>query len=142
MPQVYTLDDSITDFFRDLKGVTRHLCDETAARIIGEPVKPCPIQGQFSYAVYAGTNQSKVIQFRVEHLDNEILKLAKSIHCQFVPESKCHALIGSENKLEVWESERMPGITYIESQMNSFPRLNSMINQNTWRQNLIIDYAK
>ena len=142
MPPIYSLNDSIADFFSQFTGINRELCDEKAEIIAGSPVNPCPIQGQFSYAVFAGAEQSKVIQFRSERLDEETLHLAKSIYGEFVPAATRHSSIGSKDTLEVWEMDRILGITFIESRMGSFAQYENKVGVETWRQNIVMDFAR
>lgn len=142
MLQIYSLDDSIAEFFSPFKEVTRQMCDETAARIVGWPINPCPIQGYFSYIVYAGPEQSKVVQFRSEEVKDETLQLAKSIYGPFVPSTVRHASLGINEKIYVWEADRIPGITYIEANLREFSHLKSSLTQEAWRRNLIMDYAR
>lgn len=142
MPPVYTLDGSIAEFFQPLQGVTRQLCDDKAVILVGLPINPCPIQGQFSYAVYAGPDQAKVVQFRSEHLDEETLKLTYSIFGRFVAKTIRYGYIGNPSKLEVFEVERIPGVTLIETQMKSFSQTSISADPQTWRNNIVADFAR
>ncbi len=63
-PVLYSLEDTINDFFAAHAPVTRQQCDELAVSLVGGPINPVPIQGSFSYTVTAGAQQSKIIQFR------------------------------------------------------------------------------
>lgn len=66
MPTIYSLDDTIKEFFESNSAVTRQQCDELAITLVGEPINPSPIQGAFSYTVIVGAKQSKVVQFRTQ----------------------------------------------------------------------------
>jgi hypothetical protein len=90
MPQLYTLDGSIAEFFQPPQGVARQMCDTQPTNLVGPPIWPCPIQGAFSYAVYAGPDQAKVVQFRSDYLDQDTAQLAQSIFGNFVVETIRH----------------------------------------------------
>jgi hypothetical protein len=50
---IYTLDSAINSFFETQTTVTWQQCDELAVSLVGEPVNPVPVQGEFSYTVVA-----------------------------------------------------------------------------------------
>jgi hypothetical protein len=56
-PVLYSLGDTISDFFASRAPVTQQQCDDLAVSLVGGPVNPVPIQGSFSYTVTAGSQQ-------------------------------------------------------------------------------------
>ncbi|WDK09972.1 hypothetical protein CGRA01v4_01251 [Colletotrichum graminicola] len=79
------------------------------------PVKPVQIQGTFSYTVTAGSNESKLFQFRVQdsEMDMEIMSLAKAVHPRIVSGCEYHGTIGQSRSLHIYEMDRLPGTAYI-----------------------------
>ncbi|KAI0103052.1 hypothetical protein GGR51DRAFT_525491 [Nemania sp. FL0031] len=115
MAVYYSLDDTINSFFKENATVTRQQCDAFALSRVGGQANPVPIQGTFSYTVTAGTDESKLFQFRTRDsdLDMSILDLAKTAHPQFIPGCKYHGTIGQSRPLHVYEMDRLAGTPYI-----------------------------
>ncbi|EHK48492.1 hypothetical protein TRIATDRAFT_214538 [Trichoderma atroviride IMI 206040] len=93
----YTLSGAINDFFIENTSVIRQQCDDFVLSCVGGPVIPVEIQGMFSYTLTAGTDGSKLFQFRVHDskLDTVLLDLAKIVHPQFVTGCKYHGTIAA-----------------------------------------------
>lgn len=107
---VYSLDESIAEFFAEHRLVTREQCDERALALVGGPIAPVPIQGSFSYTVAAGEGpSSKIVQFRGPEspLDLEVVDKAKRIHGDVVAGYTFHGTIG--DALSVFVTNRLPG---------------------------------
>ncbi|KND87491.1 hypothetical protein TOPH_07899 [Tolypocladium ophioglossoides CBS 100239] len=117
-PVIYSLDDTINDFFASHAPVTRQECDEIAASLVGRPVNPVLIQGSFSYTVIAGAQQSKIVQFRDANsdLDTQILDLAQRIHGQLVAAYTFHGRVGQSSPLTIYSMEKLPGTPYVSAQ--------------------------
>ncbi|KAK3308676.1 uncharacterized protein B0T15DRAFT_524988 [Chaetomium strumarium] len=115
MATYYSLDKAISSFFKLNTTVTRQQCDEFALSRAGEPVNPVQLQGTFSYTLTAGSDASKLFQFRVQDscLDMDSITLAKKIHPQFVPSCKYLGIIGQSRPLHIYEMDNLPGTTYI-----------------------------
>ncbi|KAL7893701.1 hypothetical protein HDV63DRAFT_181173 [Trichoderma sp. SZMC 28014] len=111
----YTLSGAINDFFTEKTSVIRQQCDDFVLSCVGGPVIPVEIQGMFSYTLTAGTDGSKLFQFRVHdsELDMVLLDLAKRVHPQFVAGCKYHGTIGQSRPLHIYEMDKLPGTTYI-----------------------------
>ncbi|KFA76186.1 hypothetical protein S40288_10097 [Stachybotrys chartarum IBT 40288] len=60
----YSLDNCVKSFFQTYTDATQQACDDLAQRLVGPPVEPVHIQGQFSYTVIAGEQCRKIVQFR------------------------------------------------------------------------------
>ncbi|KAI1428892.1 hypothetical protein F5Y12DRAFT_730453 [Xylaria sp. FL1777] len=115
MTTPYSLSDAISSFFAENTTVTRQQCDDFALSRVGGRVNPVQIQGAFSYTFTAGTDESKLFQFRTHdsELDTSILNLAKIVHPQFVAGYKYHGTIGESRPLHIYEMDKLPGTTYI-----------------------------
>ena len=92
--------------------------------------------------MYAGPQQSKVVQFRSEQLEEETFQLAKSIYGPFVPSAIRHTSLGKDEKIYVWEIDRISGITYVETHTRKFSHMKSTFAQEAWRRNLVTDFAR
>jgi len=114
MLAVYSSGDAVEAFFQDLEGSSKQACDDRAASLVGEPVHPVSIQGQFSYTVIAGPQQDKIVQFRPHSfvLDTKVLQLAAKIHGVSVPACNEHEELGN---LRVYVMDKVQGIAYIEA---------------------------
>ena len=67
--QQYAVDDEIAKFFTKTP-VTREACDRLAKELVGgDRVIPVAVQGACSYTVYAGSDSSHVVQFRLKSLE-------------------------------------------------------------------------
>ena len=117
-PILYSLKDTINDFFASHPPVTQQQCDKLAVSLVGGPVNPVPIQGSFSYTVIAGAQQSKIVQFRDANsdLDTEILDLARQVHGQVVAAYTFHGQIGQSSPLSIYLMEKLPGTPYVSAQ--------------------------
>jgi hypothetical protein len=142
---VYSADKVINMFFKSQTTVSRQECDELALSLVGGPVNPVPIQGAFSYTVIAGSNQSKIVQFRAQSsvLDMEVLNLARAIHGQFVATCTYHGVIGCQpSPVSVYVMERLPGTTYIHARcihgLSAAPSSEVVSRQS----NTVVDFAR
>ncbi|KAI0454205.1 hypothetical protein F5B21DRAFT_244570 [Xylaria acuta] len=84
-------------FFSDHKSPSQMQCDESAQAISGASmVSPVDTPGSMSYTVVCsglpGPQQNLIVSFRElgAVLDEGVVKLAKEIHGDLVPESTCH----------------------------------------------------
>lgn len=142
MAQTYTLDNAITKFFAQFQGIDRQQCDELALSLVGPPLHPCQIQGAFSYTLYGGRGQAQVVQFRSEHLDMEVVDLARSIFGGLVATCVHHGHVGSPSRLGVYVMENLPGVTYIEARM-AFRSLTELSEEmRLWQRNVVADLAR
>lgn len=93
---IYSLQDTINEFFASHASVTQQQCDDLAVSLVGGPVNPVPIQGSFSYTVTAGAQQSKIGQFRDANsdLDTDVLNLARQVYGQVVAAYTSHGEVG------------------------------------------------
>ncbi|KAI1121213.1 hypothetical protein F5Y10DRAFT_272320 [Nemania abortiva] len=121
---IYNLDDAISSFFAENTTATRQECDNFALFRAGGRVNPVEIQGAFSYTIIAGTDNSKLFQFRTNEseLDTSIISLATTAHPQFVTSCKYHGTIGQSRPLHVYEMEKLPGATYVMARNVSIPQ--------------------
>lgn len=142
MSQIYSLDKTVTNFFLQLQDVTRQQCDELALSLIGPPIRPCPIQGAFSYTLFAGLDGTKIVQFRSEHLDMEILALAHSIFGRFVTKCVHHGYLGHSSRLGVYVMDRIQGVTYIEARTGFDSLVDISEDMRLWQNNVVIDFAR
>jgi hypothetical protein len=94
--RVYSVDSCIEQFFNTLTTATRAECDIKAASLVGEPVKPMPVQGMWSYTVAAGPSQADIVQFRAgcSVLDMANVNIAMLVHSWCVPRCSYHGQIG------------------------------------------------
>ncbi|KAI3317800.1 hypothetical protein HD806DRAFT_356990 [Xylariaceae sp. AK1471] len=115
MATFYSLDNTINSFFTSDTTVTREQCDDFTLSLTGGRVSPVQIQGSFSYTLVAGTDKSKLFQFRFQDssLDTDIMSLAKAVHPQFVAKCQYHGTIGQSRPLHIYEMDNLPGTTYI-----------------------------
>ncbi|KAK5629545.1 hypothetical protein RRF57_005260 [Xylaria bambusicola] len=112
---LYSLDSAISSFFEENNTVTRQQCDDFALSKVGGQANPVPIQGSYSYTITAGTNESKIFQFRTHDsdIDMSVIDLAKTIHPQLVADCKYHGTIGQSRPLHIYEMNKLPGTAYI-----------------------------
>ncbi|TQN70588.1 hypothetical protein CSHISOI_04881 [Colletotrichum shisoi] len=124
MATYYSLDDAINAFFETNTTATRKQCDGFALSRVGGQVHPVPIQGTFSYTVTAGTDKSKIFQFRIQDssIDMEVMDLAKAVHPQFVAGCKYQGTIGEPRPVHVYEMGNIPGAAYIITRNISIPQ--------------------
>ncbi|KAK6213599.1 hypothetical protein QIS74_09601 [Colletotrichum tabaci] len=124
MATYYSLDNAISAFFETNTTATRKQCDGFALSRAGGQVHPVQIQGTFSYTVTAGTNKSRIFQFRIQDsgIDMEIMNLAKTVHPQLVAGCKYHGTIGGSRPVHVYEMGNIPGAAYIISRNISVPQ--------------------
>lgn len=138
---VYSLEDTINDFFASHPKVTQLQCDQLAISLVGGPVSPVPIQGSFSYTVVAGSQQPKIVQFRDANpdLDTEILNRARQVYGKFVADYSFHGKIGES--LSVYVMEKLPGVPYVSVrfQYTSFDGMSSA--KGPEHSNIVTDYA-
>ncbi|KAK4442018.1 hypothetical protein QBC34DRAFT_453348 [Podospora aff. communis PSN243] len=124
---------------------TRQQCDEFASSLAGgSHVCPVQIQGTFSYTGTAETDKKTVLfQFRVHEssLDMETVRLAKTIHPQFVASCKYHGIIGEQSSrpLHIYEMDTIPGTPYIMARdISTAQPLDAVLQQ----RNTVKDLAK
>ncbi|GJC99218.1 mus38-like protein [Colletotrichum higginsianum] len=124
MATYYSFDNTISAFFVINTAATRKQCDAFAFSRAGGQVHPVQIQGTFSYTVTAGTDKSKIFQFRIQDssIDMEIMNLAKTVHPQLVAGCKYHGTIGDSKPVHVYEMGNIPGAAYIISRNTSVPQ--------------------
>ncbi|KAK1976170.1 hypothetical protein LZ30DRAFT_603995 [Colletotrichum cereale] len=124
MATYYSLDNAISAFFETNTTATREQCDEFTLSRAGGRVSPVQIQGTFSYTVTAGTNKSKIFQFRIQDssIDMEIMKLAKTVHPQLVAGCKYHGTIGGSRPIHIYEMDNISGTAYIIARNVSVPQ--------------------
>ncbi len=80
--RVYSVESYIEHFFNTLTTATRAECNIRAASLVGGPVRPSPVQGDWSYTVIAGPSQADIVQFRVGRsaLDMAYVNIAILVH--------------------------------------------------------------
>lgn len=117
-PVLYSLDETINGFFSSHSPVTRQECDDLAATLVGEPVKPLPscIQGSFSHTVAAETTQSsRIVQFRdaSSALNMQITSIARQGRGELVPVCIFHGDIGQVSRIFIYSMNKLPGIIHL-----------------------------
>lgn len=114
---IYSLENSIKEFFSTQTTATKAECDAKAASLVGEPVQPVPIQGECSYTVAAGPDRAQIVQFRSEQstLNLTHLDLARQSHPSYVPKCTYHGQVGGQRPLSVFVMEKCDGTCYIVS---------------------------
>ncbi|KAL3587855.1 hypothetical protein FPOAC2_13754 [Fusarium poae] len=142
-PVLYSLRDTISDFFASHAPVTQQQCDELAVSLVGGPVNPVPIQGSFSYTVTAGSQQSKIVQFRDANsdLDMQILELARQIHGQLVAAYTFHGQVGQASPLSIYAMEKLPGTPYVSAQSRYCKPIGTSLQANSQHSKTIVDFA-
>ncbi|KAK7913909.1 hypothetical protein PG985_011612 [Apiospora marii] len=121
---IYTLDGAIQDFFNAYGGssVTQSDCDTKAVVLVGTPLTPVLIQGQFSYTVVAGQARAHIVQFRAAQskLDMDIMDLAVAIHPDFAPRCSYHGRIGDDaSPLHIYVMDKREGMCSFKSRDSS-----------------------
>ena len=115
---IYSLENSIQEFFSTQTTVAKAECDAKAASLVGEPVNPVSVQGECSYTVTAGPDQAQTVQFRNEEsaLNLTHLDLARQAHLGYVPRYTYHGKMGGgQQPLSVFVMEKCIGTCYIVS---------------------------
>lgn len=142
-PVLYSLADTISDFFASHAPVTKQQCVDLAISLVGGPVNPVPIQGSFSYTVTAGSQQSKIVQFRDENsvLDTQILNLARQIHGQLVAAYTFHGHVGQAPPLAIYSMEKLPGTPYVSAQSRYYKPVGTSLQANSQHSKTIVDFA-
>jgi len=120
-PVFYSVESCIQQFFENLTTATRAECDVKATSLIGAPVKPMPIQGEWSYTVTGESSQTDVVQFRAgrSKLNMENINIAMEVHTKDVPKCVYHGQIGGQNPLSIYTMEKRPGVCYIQARNTS-----------------------
>lgn len=141
MPTTYSLNNSIATFLSSQTDTTREECDLLARSLLSDTISPVPIQGSFSYTV---ADHSRLAQFRTpgSPLDVEVLRRARSIHGSLVADTTFHGQIGQERPLLVYIIEKLPGITYMEYQLQSGIRQSLGEQQYERQRTLVEDFAR
>ncbi|KAJ2989134.1 hypothetical protein NUW58_g3623 [Xylaria curta] len=108
-------------FFNGRKSPSQVQCDEIAQSISGAlTVSPVDTPGSMSYTVicHGGAGlQDLIVSFREPGgtLDEEMVKLAKEIHGDLVPESTCHGnMKGADPPLSIYSMPYLRGSSCIE----------------------------
>ncbi|GAB0139111.1 hypothetical protein EsDP_00007326 [Epichloe bromicola] len=140
---LYSLGDTISDFFASHAPVTQQQCDELAVSLAGGPVNPVPIQGSFSYTVTAGPHQSKIVQFRDANsdLDTHILDLARQIHGRLVAAYTFHGQVGQASPLAIYSMEKLPGTPYVLAQSEYCKPNGTSLQASSQHSRTIADFA-
>lgn len=112
---IYSLEGGISSFFASHQPITQQECNGIAESLVGSPVNPVSIQGQFSYTVVAGPHQNKIVQFRdaSSTLNTELWDLARKIHGSLVPVWTFHGQIGKLSPLFIYVMNKLVGTPYI-----------------------------
>ena len=140
--EIYSLENTIASSFKHFPPSTRKQCKDRAIALLGGSITPCPIQGSFSYTVYAGAAQDKIVQLRTERLDTVVLKQAYSIFGHFVPKCLLEEDLGGVPGLRFYVMQRAQGVTYLEARME-FPSLEDCSGAfHSWRMNAVGDFAR
>lgn len=142
-PILYSLENTINNFFTCHPTVTRQQCDELAISLVGGPVSPVPIQGSFSYTVTGGAQQPKIVQFRDANsdLDTKFLDLARMVYGYVVANYTFHGKIGQLLPLSVYSMEKLPGIPYISAQFQYPKPTGALLDIGSQSSNTVVDYA-
>lgn len=109
-------------FFSDRKSPSQIQCDEIAQSVSGAlTVSPVESPGSMSYTVICSgcpePQQDLVVSFREPGaiLDQKMVKLAKEIHGNVVPESTCLGNVeGADPPLSIYSMPYLRGSSYIE----------------------------
>ncbi|KAE8378127.1 hypothetical protein BDV26DRAFT_292480 [Aspergillus bertholletiae] len=112
---LYTPDGAIDEFFNLNTTVTRQQCAEFAISHAGGVSIALQMQGVCSYTVAAGSNKSKLFQFRDENstIDMGIITLAKAIRPELVASCKYLGTMGDSRPVYIYEMEHLPGTAHI-----------------------------
>lgn len=118
---LYSMESCIQHFFNTLTTATRAECDIKAASLIGEPIRPVPVQGLWSYTVIAGPRQADIVQFRAgqSKLDMTNVKIATQIHTRCAPGCSYWGQIGGQFPLSIYVMEKRDGVCYIQTRDTS-----------------------
>ncbi|KAF4454850.1 Protein kinase-like domain protein [Fusarium austroafricanum] len=96
-------------------GLTKSDADQFAAKLLGKPVSPTPVQGGSSYTVFSDSS-NQVVQFRDLQLPEQLLDLAGQLYGDFVPACRFEGMFGSvyvyvENNFHIDENTgRITGV--------------------------------
>ncbi|KAI0543856.1 hypothetical protein F4679DRAFT_567122 [Xylaria curta] len=105
-------------FFGSRKSPSQMQCDEIAQSVSGAlTVSPVDSPGSMSYTVICNGRQDLIVSFREPGatLDEEMVKLAKEIHGNLVPESNCHGRMeGADPPLFIYSMPYLRGSSCIE----------------------------
>ncbi|KAJ6021107.1 hypothetical protein N7540_006611 [Penicillium herquei] len=118
---VYSLENTIDEFFKAKTTTTRQECDDFVISRVGGAPTPVEMQGGWSYTVTAGPDKSKIVQFREECsvIDTKNIILAKEIHPGFVAGCKDLGTLGDPRPLYVYEMDKLPGVAHIMAHIPS-----------------------
>jgi hypothetical protein len=109
-------------FFDGRKSPSQMQCDEIAQSVSGaSTVRPVDSPGSMSYTVVCNRRpepqQDLIVSFREPGamLDEEMMKLAKKIHGDLVPNSAYHGNVeGADPPLSIYSMPYLRGSSYIE----------------------------
>ena len=140
---IYSMDNSIAEFFASNTRTTRQKCDELASTLLKAPIFPVPIQGQFSYTIVVG-EPATIVQSRLpkSDFDPEFLRLARSIHADVVASITSHESVGDSPPLSVYVTQTLPGVTYMEACLVNSAHTVFSSEQHQRQRNTVIDFAK
>lgn len=141
----YSLENTISNFFKKTSAA-REACDEKAASLVGGPISPAAIQGEWSYTVYGGHESQFVVQFRLnsQSLGLQMVALARKIHGNLAPTTTYHGQLGettSQETVSVYSLDGIPGISYIEFHLANTHSRDSEENV-ALRRSLMMDLAR
>ncbi|KAI0468719.1 hypothetical protein F4859DRAFT_490108 [Xylaria cf. heliscus] len=113
----------VNRFFDGQKSLSQMQCDEIARSIsAASTVSPVDSLGSMSYTVVCkgcpGLQKDLIVSFREQgaSLNEGIVKLAKDIHGDLVPESTCHGnMEGADPPLSIYSMPYLRGSSYIEA---------------------------
>lgn len=122
MAQISWAEQATKRFFDGRKSPSQTQCDEIAKSVSGAlTVSPVDSPGSMSYTVICnrlpGAQQDLVISLREEEamLDEEMVRLAKKVHGDLVPESAFHGSVeGADPPLFIYSMPYLRGSSYIE----------------------------
>ncbi|KAF4983608.1 hypothetical protein FZEAL_1017 [Fusarium zealandicum] len=122
MAQTSWAEQATNRFFDGRKSPSQMQCDEIAQSVSGaSTVSPVDSPGSMSYTVVCnrrhGPPRDLVVSFRElgAMLDEEMVKLAKKIHGDLVPESAYHGDVeGADPPLSIYSMPYLRGASYIE----------------------------
>ncbi len=128
----YSIDESITSFFKYRGPLTRSDCDKHATAILGSTVRPLDTQGQFSYIVGRTDGTGDILQYRdiSSTLSLTIIDQAKQAHGKLVAGIKQLKIIQkADSALNVYMVKRKSGELYIISILDYYSGIDERKNE-------------
>ena len=113
----------IEEFFENYDPLAQAKCDDAARFITGaSSTLPVGMQGSLSYTVICSGRPEKqedlIVSFRLLQcrIDDHLVKIAKEIHGDLVPEATDHSLVSDLNPpLAIYTMPYLPGISGLEA---------------------------